>query len=98
MLFDTPGISRCHNTFFSMNSSLIRHRFYLSTIDWVIDGSGNLHVDQMFRTTAEAENEGLDPGKQVKLPPLSPSNLILTVPRRYFCCGSSRFHVVMSCV
>ena len=34
----------------------------------------------MLRTTAEAKGEGLDPGKHVK----DPSNLLLTVPERYF--------------
>ena len=38
---------------------------------------------------------GLDPVKQVKTP--SPSNLLLTVPRRYFCCGSSMLHVMSVC-
>ena len=38
---------------------------------------GTLHADQM----PEAKGEGLDPMKHVKLP----TNLLLTVARRYFC-------------
>ena len=49
-------------------------------------------MDQMFRTTAEVKAEGLDPVQLV----YAPSNLLLTIPRRYFCCGSSMLHVVMS--
>ena len=57
-----------------------------------------------FETTAEAKGEGLDSVKLVDHPPspLSPSlhplhtnNLLLTVPRRHFCCGSSMLQVVM---
>ena len=32
---------------------------------WFIDGLGNLHADQMFRTSAEAKDERLDPVKPV---------------------------------
>ena len=41
-----------------------------------------------MRTNTEAEDYGLDPVELVKAQP-PPSNLLLTVPRRYFCCGSS---------
>ena len=33
--------------------------------DAFIDGLGNLHVEQMFQTTAEAEGKDLDPVKLV---------------------------------
>ena len=36
----------------------------------------------------------LDPVKRVK----NPSNLLLTVPRRYFCCCSSVLHVMSVCI
>ena len=36
------------------------------------------------------------PSKACLKPSPNPSNLILTIPRRYFCCGSSMLHVVMS--
>ena len=45
---------------------------------------------RMFRTTAEAKGEDLDPVNMFKTPPAR--NLLLTVPRRYFCCGSSMLH------
>ena len=32
-----------------------------------IDGSGTLHANQMFRTSAEANGEGLDPEKMFKI-------------------------------
>ena len=51
-------------------------------------------MDQMFRATAEAGGEGLDPITLVK----APSNLLLTNPRWYFCCGFSVMHVFMSYV
>ena len=48
----------------------------------------------MFGTTAEAkgltaEAKGLDPVKNIVKSPLPhPSNLLLTVPKWFFCCGS----------
>ena len=36
---------------------------------WYIDWLGYLHADQMFRTTAEAKAEGLDPVEHVLPPP-----------------------------
>ena len=51
-------------------------------------------ADQMFRTTAEANGEGLYPVKHVE----APSNLLLTVPRRHFCCCSSMLHVMPVCI
>ena len=47
----------------------------------------------MFRTTAEAKGEVLDPEKNMFKPS---GNLLLTVPMRYFCCGPPMLHVVMS--
>ena len=50
------------------SSSLIHHRSYSCVIFFLcrfIDGLGNFHADQMFRTTAEAKSEGLDPVKHV---------------------------------
>ena len=47
---------------------------------------------RMFRTTAEAKGEDLDPVNMFKTPPPPPRNLLLIVPRRYFCCGSSMLH------
>ena len=44
------------------------------------------------RTTVEAKGEGLDPVNHVK----APSNLLLTVSRRYFCYVSTMLHVAMS--
>ena len=38
----------------------------------------NLHANQMFRTTAEANDESFDPVKHVQ----APRDLLLTVPRR----------------
>ena len=52
----------------------------------------NLHANQMFLTSAEAKGEDWDPVKLVQ----APSNLLLTVLRRYICFGSSMLHVVMS--
>ena len=37
---------------------------------------------------------GLDIVKRVK----APCNLFLTVPRRYFCCGSPVLHVMSVCI
>ena len=31
-------------------------------------------------------------------PPPTLSNLLLTVPRRYFCCGSSVLHIMSVCI
>ena len=42
--------------------------FSVSQFFEIIDGLGNLYADQMFRTTAEAEGEGLDPVEDVKAP------------------------------
>ena len=50
------------------SSSLTHHRPYscfVCSICLFIDGFGNLHADQMFRTTAEGKGEGLDPVKHV---------------------------------
>ena len=46
----------------------------------------------MFRSTIEAKDEGVDQVDLVEVP----SNLLLTVLRRYFCCGSSMLHFIMS--
>ena len=48
----------------------------------------------MFRTTEEAKGEDLDPVKLV----YAPSNLLLIVPRRYFCCSSSMLSVLSVCI
>ena len=48
----------------------------------------------MFKTTVEADGEDLDPVKLVK----ASSNLLLTVPRRYFCYGSSMLLVMSVCI
>ena len=46
---------------------------------------------RMFRTSAESKGEDLDPVNMFNDPP-PPRNLLLTVPRWYFCCGSSMLH------
>ena len=92
VLFDTPGISRCRSQHVSVkSSSLFHHSIYLCFICfpwWSIDELKNLHAD---RTTVclkpwQKPRARLGIRKNGLSPP--PSILILTVPRRYFCCGS----------
>ena len=59
-----------------------------------IDRLENLHADLMFQSTAEAKGEDSDPVKHVS----APSYVLLTVQMRYFCCGSSVYHVVSVCI
>ena len=83
----SPGVGR--NTFLS--SSLFHHSIYLWFICfpwWSIDELENLHAD---RTTVcfkpwQKPRARLGIRKTGLSPP--PSILILTVPRRYSCCGS----------
>ena len=91
-LYHTLGISRCYNKLFISHLSffigLIRDRF----VSYVNSLMGK---KTFMRTTAAAEGQGLDPVNIILGSPV-PSNLYLTVPRRYVCCGSSMLHVVMS--
>ena len=93
MLFDTPGISRCRlqHVVSVEPSSLFHHSIYpwFNCFPWwSIDELENLHADRttnyMFWAITEAEGEAGHPLNRFK----PPSILILTVPRRYFCCGS----------
>ena len=54
----------------------------------------HLHADEMCRTSVEAKGKGLSPVKRFQ----APSNILLTVPIRYYCCGSSILSVVFLCV
>ena len=92
MLFDTPRISRCRSQHVSVEpSSLFHHSIYLWFICfpwWSIDELENLHT---ARTTVcfkpwQKPRARLGIRKTGLSPP--PSILILTIPRRYFCCGS----------
>ena len=98
VLFDTPGISRCRSQHVVSveSSSLFHHSINLWFICfpwWSIDELENLHADrttvcfepwQKPRARLGSRKTGLS----------SPSILILTVPRRYFCCGSLLFLVL----
>ena len=48
----------------------------------------------MFRISAEAKGEGSDLVNMFKLP----SSLLMTVQRRYICCGSLVLHVISACI
>ena len=91
VLFDTPGISRCRSQHVSVeSSSLLHHSIYLWFICfpwWSIDELENLHADRTtvcfepwwkLRARLGTRKTGLSP----------PRIFILTVPGRYFCCGS----------
>ena len=45
-------------------------------------------------TYSGSRGQGLDPVKRFQ----ASSNLLLTVPRRYFCCGSSVLHIMSICI
>ena len=47
-------------------------------------------VEMLKVYSCRGREKGLDPVK------LAPSNLLLTVPRQYLCCGSLMLHVVVS--
>ena len=66
-----PGVLRVLWYVSVESLSLTYHRSYLwvvCTLCWFIDGLGNLHADQTFWITADAEGEGLDPVKGFKTP------------------------------
>ena len=92
VLFDTPGISKCRSQHVASVeiSSLFHHSIYLWFICfpwWSIGELENLHANrtticfepwQKPRARLGSRKTGLSP----------PSILILTVPKRYFFCGS----------
>ena len=85
VLFDTPGISKCRSQHVvSVESSTsFHHSIYLWFICfswWSIDELENLEPWQKLKSSLGSRKTGLSP------PPRS--ILRLTVPRRYFCCGS----------
>ena len=99
MLFDTWGISKSHNTLFQLSLHLcfiigfITYLFVARNDSWMSEKT-SARTEQIIRfTTMEAMAEGWDP---VKLA-LGPSNLLLTVPRRYIHCDfikcSVAFHL-----
>ena len=97
----TPWVLRVSQYVSVESSSLTHHRpnsWFVCTLFWFIDGLGNLYADQTFWITAEGKGEGLDPVKRVLKKISPPSNLLLTIPMRYFCCGSSVLHVMSVCI
>ena len=88
--------------------SLFHHSIYLWFMcfpRWSIDELENLHADQttnyMFWAITEAEDEVRSRKTGISTPPpcpapYIPSILILTVPRRYFCCGYSCYLFLLS--
>ena len=48
----------------------------------------------LFLRRATGRGRGLDPENVFQ----SPSNLLLTVPKWYFCCGSAVLHVMSVCI
>ena len=97
------GISRYRSQHvFVESSSLLHHSIYLWFICftwWSIDELENLHADrttvcfepwQKLRARLDTRKTGLS------LPPRG--IFILTVPRRYFCCGSLLLLVLAVCI
>ena len=85
----SPDVGR--NMLFLSSSSLLHYSIYPWFICfpwWSIDELENIHADRttdyMFWAIIEAEREAGLPSNRFK----SPSILILTVPRRNFCCCS----------
>ena len=67
VLFDTTESFRCNNTFcrvFIFDSSYVLSVIYFSICRFIV-GLRDLHLDQMFRTTAEADGDDLDQEKLV---------------------------------
>ena len=67
VLFDTTDSFRCNNTFCRVlifDSSYILSVIYFSLCIF-IDGLRKLHLDQMFRITAEADGDDFDQEKLV---------------------------------
>ena len=89
-LLDTPWISRCRSQHVSVEStSLFHHSVYLWFICfpwWSIDELENLHADRTTVCFEPWQKPRARLGTRNRFKP--PSILILTVPRRYFCCGS----------
>ena len=64
--FHNLGISGCHNTLILSSPHLCLIRVFILDFPMLcIDGLENLHVDQMFQTTADSKGEGSDPVKHV---------------------------------
>ena len=92
-LLDTPGISRCRSQHVSVeSSSLLHYSIYLWFIcspRWSIDELENLHADRTTVCFEPWQKPRARLGtRKTGLSRPHPSILILTVPRRYFCCGS----------
>ena len=77
-------------TFFnSSNTSCFVMRFLKNNFSGILQT-----VVFVFHTTAEDKCEGSDPVINVQARGI----LLLTVPRRYFCCGSSVLFVMLVCI
>ena len=94
VLFDTPGISRgrSQQVVSVESTSLFHHSMYPWFICfpwWSVDKLDNLHADRAnnYMFWAITEDEGEVGIRKTNLT-AHPSILILTVPKRYFCCGS----------
>ena len=96
--FHSLGIFRCHNAL-CLSSSPTHHmpctRFVCFYVDSLM-GKQTFIRTKCARATAEATGEDFDQVKLAQTP--TPSNRLHTVPKRYFCCGSSILHVVFPCV
>ena len=95
VLFGTPGITRCRSQHVSVeSSSLLHHSIYLwfvcftwwSLVGWKA-------FTRTERPCVLGHGGGWGQGWVPVKPVWAPGIFILTVPRRYFCCGSLLFLV-----
>ena len=101
VLFNTPGISMCwsQHAVSVKSSSLFHHSIYLWFICftwWSIDELESLHADRTTVCFEPWQKPRARLGSR-KTCLSHPSNFLLTIPRRCFCCGSYLF-VIITCI